>query len=80
MTFNEASSSYIAALTQPRRRGALSPNSVRLYTLHANRLALHFGAVDLSEVKTMPALPLACFRFTVPASFQSSAFHLQDKL
>jgi site-specific recombinase XerD len=51
MTFNEASSSYIAALTQPRRRGALSPNSVRLYTLHATRLALHFGPVDLADVK-----------------------------
>src|ERR1700751_766293 len=51
MTFNEAASSYIAVLTQPRRRGALSPDSVRLYTLHATRLALHFGPVDLTDVK-----------------------------
>jgi integrase len=51
MTFNEAATSYITTLTQPRRRGALSPNSVRLYTLHANRLALHFGPDDLADVK-----------------------------
>jgi hypothetical protein len=51
MTFSTATSNYIAALTQPRRRGALSPNSVRLYTLHANRLSLHFGDLDLALVK-----------------------------
>ena len=51
MTFNEAASSYIESLTQPRRRGALSSNSVRLYTLHANRLALHFGPIDLAYVR-----------------------------
>jgi integrase len=51
MNFSTATTNYIAALTQPRRRGALSPNSVRLYTLHANRLAVHFGPVDLADVR-----------------------------
>jgi integrase len=51
MNFSTATSNYIESLTEPRRRGALSPNSIRLYTFHANRLAFHFGPVDLADIK-----------------------------
>jgi integrase len=50
MTFNEAAAAYISTLTQPRSR-ALSPNTVRIYTLYAKRLTAHFGALPLAEVR-----------------------------
>jgi integrase len=51
MNFETASRSYRQNLTAPRRRGALSANSRRLYSSYACKLERHFGDLDLAVVK-----------------------------
>src|ERR1700733_11703708 len=50
-TFQQAANLYIESINNRVTEKTLSPNSARLYKIHANRLAAHFGPLDLSTVK-----------------------------